>query len=227
MLKREKSQGCCTVHQHSWSSWSLVQSNDLLGTNCCMNTIIDFYLIWITGILSSLHVNWDRLHSVQLKVKKNNQKPTHSQIQALTLAYTEPSQPRQIPPWRRGYWQEWRERPGTAFPPTPPCSPVSAEREEDKHRDMSTFTANKPEITFFMNTQWKGSKGNYFQQHGCIMNCSKCHSVSANTHTHREERETEEINACMFSSHDQSDLKINNYLYNRETIKMVKLSNYS
>ncbi len=148
----------------------------------------------------------------------------------LTWAYKEPSQPRQIPPWRKGYWQEWRETQEATIPPTPPCCSVSVEREREREREkererktnryMSTFTANKPDIKFF-----KGSECNRFKQHGW-----KAHSLwtvtctiqTLPTHTHTVHTDT-----CTLSSRDQSVLNINSHLCNREAIKAIKLSNYS
>lgn len=72
-----------------------------------------------------------------------------SRIPALTSACREPSLPRQIPPWRTGYWQEWRETPGITFPLRPPCFRVSAGRKSDGggrgggHENLPTSTGKQ------------------------------------------------------------------------------------
>lgn len=72
--------------------------------------------------------------------------------QRLTLACREPSLQQQILPWRKGYWQEWRETPEKAVPPAQPCSLVSAEKDS-KRDNLITTTA----ITTCNCHKWTGS----------------------------------------------------------------------
>lgn len=57
----------------------------------------------------------------------------------LTLACTEPSQRQRIPPWRKGYWQEWREKQGTIPPPVFLCSPVRVPNKQHVNKQVFLY----------------------------------------------------------------------------------------